>query len=178
MHLRRRVLAAARQLVGALFPAGTDSTRRLLERLSQLGDATSTSSPSRGASRGASRGGGTPGVGGGGRVAIVALEEALPLFLAAWEEAGALDEQKLRASFTAACPPDGDLSLAAFGALVRQLPRGEGKSDDEVLEMFETAVDLSNALLEEAGSDTIVVEAFVYACKCKGMCVLTAEGAR
>ena len=41
--------------------------------------------------------------------------------------------------------------------------------------MFETAVDLSNALLEEAGSDTIVVEAFVYACKCKG---LTAEGAR
>ena len=105
----------------------------------------------------------------------MALEEALPLFLAAWEEAGALDEQKLRASFTAACPPDGDLSLAAFGALVRQLPRGEGKSDDEVLEMFETAIDLSNALLEEAGSDTIVVEAFVYACKCKG---LTAEGAR
>ena len=51
---------------------------------------------------------------------------------------------------------------------MRQLPRGEGKSDDEVLEMFETAIDLSNALLEEAGSDTIVVEAFVYACKCKG----------
>ena len=161
-----------------LWTAGSDVSVRLQQRIERLrektekirdAEAKSTGRPSPvpGASPPSAEPHPQPAFKGGKDGGEVALEGALALFSTAWEEGEMTRDQKLRAAFTAAQPPGGVLTFQAFRDLVHTVGGGS-LLDSTIVGMFETALDASNALLEQT-SDLMLVQGFVYACKMQGL---------
>jgi len=99
--------------------------------------------------------------------ARISLEEVLPVFGLAWEELSMHEDQKLRSAFIEVQPPCGAITFQAFTDLVR-MTLGQSIDDSKILAMFETALDISNSLLDEV-SDVMLVQGFVYACHLHGV---------
>ena len=97
------------------------------------------------------------------------LEEFLPLFLEAWELEHANQEQRIRQAFAAAQPASGVFTLEAFTALVRSLEGGAALEGRTVEAMYQAALDCSGGLLEQAETDVVLLEAFVYVCRSAGL---------
>ena len=147
-------LSGVRQLASSML--GGDACRRLLEALQQMSDNPTARLPPMG------------GAGGAGDPAG-SLEELLPAFAAAWDLDNAHTEQRLRSAFAEAQPPSGVFSLDQFAALVRSLGGGGALPDTAVATMFQQALEISGGLLEEADSDVLLLEAFVYVCHSRGL---------
>ena len=147
-------LSGVRQVGAVLLSA--ESHRRLLEALQRMHDNPAERMPAGG------------GAGGAGEPAG-SLEELLPLFVDAYDMDRAPREQRLRSAFAEAQPASGVLSLPAFVALVRALDGAAALSDATVFAMYQQALECSGGLLDEAESDIVLLEAFVYVCQTVGL---------
>ena len=98
----------------------------------------------------------------------IPLDAFLLLLCEAHAELDDVHEQRIRAALVLAQPASGALTYQAFCEVVRGLDGGSAVPAPTLLAMYELAVRVSMSVLG-TDDDTVLVDAFVYACRAAGL---------